>query len=233
MVDVYSQSIVVIYEKNARVIDAIPNKALLGNKRPFENVQRYSLVIQGEQSLFKIDSVMIPSALDGEGTRVVDQKMIYKNFKIDSWLKVSSFYKQGCGYQTTIKNLRDKYKWDWKPTGNEDVRFGMKCIEMESGDNIAWFTPDIPVSDGPDHGAYGLPGLVLDFHHLTTNANWTALNIRIVDIEKIEIPACKFYDSEEEIHLPKMDLLKSSSQGRLKNVILDGYSPRDQWIKIE
>lgn len=47
-------------------------------------------------------------------------------------------------------------------------RFSSEMVEMESGQDTlqieAWFTPDIPVSHGPEN-YYGLPGLILEIHN--------------------------------------------------------------------
>jgi GLPGLI family protein len=52
----------------------------------------------------------------------------------------------------------------WKLTGNQKAILGYNCMEAEligsKKKTIAWFTPMIPVSTGPN-GYVGLPGLIL------------------------------------------------------------------------
>jgi GLPGLI family protein len=55
-------------------------------------------------------------------------------------------------------------KSDWKMTGQQKTILGYPCqqatIMKDSEQVVAWFTPAIPVSTGPDE-AGGLPGLIL------------------------------------------------------------------------
>ena len=53
-------------------------------------------------------------------------------------------------------------KYDWKVTADNREIMGLKCYRATLNDSVtAWFSPEIPVSEGPDVYA-GLPGLILD-----------------------------------------------------------------------
>ncbi|MCC7400489.1 MAG: GLPGLI family protein [Chitinophagaceae bacterium] len=74
-------------------------------------------------------------------------------------------------------------KMDWNIIPDSTKKIGnYDCImatESFRGRNYtAWFTPDIPVSDGP-WKFYGLPGLILDVYDSTGTVRFTVRNINI------------------------------------------------------
>lgn len=53
-------------------------------------------------------------------------------------------------------------RYDWKVSSDSKEIMGLKCYRATLHDVVmAWFCPEIPVSEGPDVYA-GLPGLILD-----------------------------------------------------------------------
>ena len=81
----------------------------------------------------------------------------------------------------------------WKLTGNQKAIQGYNCMEAElvgsKRKTIAWFTPMIPVSTGPD-GYVGLPGLILAIDIEDGKTTYTAqtINLKEIDSSLIEKP---------------------------------------------
>ncbi len=82
----------------------------------------------------------------------------------------------------------------WKLTGNQKTILGYPCQEavLQEGEEkfIAWFTPAIPISGGPDR-FYGLPGMILAVEWDKGKHTITATSIDLTPVAEdlFKIPA--------------------------------------------
>lgn len=78
----------------------------------------------------------------------------------------------------------------WKITGKQKKILGYNCQEAEKMKDsikiVAWFTPEIPISAGPEHIA-GLPGFVLEVDYDEGKQTIVAVDIDKKEQEKIKI----------------------------------------------
>ncbi len=81
----------------------------------------------------------------------------------------------------------------WKITGKQKTILGYPCqeavLQKEGEKTIAWFTPAIAVSSGPDK-FYGLPGMILAIESSDGKHAITAISVDLEPIDKnlLEIP---------------------------------------------
>lgn len=89
------------------------------------------------------------------------------------------------------------------------------AIQSTSKEIVAWYTPEIPVSNGP--GAYhGLPGLIMELTEGNTVTLCTSIEINSASVPKISIPKAGKKVSQAEydkIQEEKMDEMKAKNGG--------------------
>lgn len=97
-----------------------------------------------------------------------EQCSTFKDFA-NTILTIEQYY---VGRAYVIEDPLRQYNWSIS-TEKQEIA-GFECIKATCEDTItAWFTPEIPVSDGPST-AWGLPGLILkldDSHEVYTCAS--------------------------------------------------------------
>ncbi len=75
----------------------------------------------------------------------------------------------------------------WKITGKQKTILGYPCqeavLQKEGEKTIAWFTPAIAVSSGPDK-FYGLPGMILAIESSDGKYAITAISVDLTPIDK-------------------------------------------------
>jgi GLPGLI family protein len=130
---------------------------------------------------------------------------IYKNYPEKGKLtQTEQFFKNSCLYEETL-NIP---KWELKEEQKEII--GYNCRKAQAtffGRKwTAWFTMDIPISDGP-WKLCGLPGLILEA--ADEEGDYLFRCIEIIQLKE-----------EASIHLPKRNYLKTSKEKYLKEYFL-------------
>lgn len=106
----------------------------------------------------------------------------------------------------------------WKLTGNQKTLLGYVCMEAELNGSdkktLAWFTPMIPVSSGPD-GYTGLPGLILymDIDEGKTLIEAKSVEMKAVDAKIMVKPKEGKKVSVSEFRKIREDKMKEMNQG--------------------
>ncbi|WP_090167698.1 GLPGLI family protein [Neolewinella agarilytica] len=89
-------------------------------------------------------------------------------------------------YDLTPQHLEQPLAQDWQLTAVQDTLAGMRCYQATTcygGRNyVAWYNPDIPISDGPYVFA-GLPGLIVK---ISDEQNWYSFTLKRVSLEPHE-----------------------------------------------
>lgn len=128
----------------------------------------YSLQLIGKESVFRFESKEIPWLKDSNNQGL---KEYYKNsnekqrrpnyFKN---LNEQNLWVSGGSLPSNYMvedNLTSLNKWELLPMDSLISGFQCKAAKyLGTKDVMAWYTPDIPVSDGPKHYS-GLPGLIV------------------------------------------------------------------------
>lgn len=93
-------------------------------------------------------------------------------------------------YGLTPQHLEQPLTQDWQLTSIQDTVAGMRCYQALTcygGRNyVAWYNPDIPISDGPYVFA-GLPGLIVS---ISDEQNWYNFTLKQVNLKPHE----RFWD---------------------------------------
>jgi len=89
-------------------------------------------------------------------------------------------------YGMTPQHLEQPLTQDWQLNAIQDTIAGMRCYQATTcygGRNyVAWYNPDIPISDGPYVFA-GLPGLIVK---ISDDQNWYSFTLKQVNLKPHE-----------------------------------------------
>ncbi|EMY3558246.1 GLPGLI family protein [Flavobacterium psychrophilum] len=122
-----------------------------------------------------------------------------------------------CYKATTIIPVTQKEKADYEEEKAEQEKNNTQFFKIEEPKDktiIAWYTPEIPVSNGPEN-YFGLPGLILEVNAGKTTLLCSKIAMNIKDKKEIKAPTNakvitqKKYD---EIVAKKMDELNHTHQ---------------------
>ena len=125
-----------------------------------------------------------------EGGAMVMVKMIQPDDKFYADLKNKKTIEQR-EFMSRIFLIENELKPDtWKMTGEQKTILGYACQKAvqtkDSTTIVAWFTPEIPVSTGPDH-YLGLPGLILGIDINEGNHTIEATSVELTQVDKSSI----------------------------------------------
>jgi len=183
---------------NGQVVYEIVRKLELkiqgGNAEQFQNMipkerkSQKELLFNTDASLYQTikksnDEDVVQESSGGAGIMI---KMQEPNEIIFCDLKTKINFEQREFMSRTflIENKTDTIQW--KFTGNQKAILGYNCMEAEligsKRKTMAWFTPMIPVSTGPD-GYVGLPGLILSMDIDEGRTTYTALSVDLKEID--------------------------------------------------
>lgn len=125
----------------------------------------------------------------------------------------------------------DSKKCDWKLTGEQKKIEGFVCqkatCQMEEEPLVAWFTPQIPVSAGPN-GYGGLPGMILEMDINNGQRTFVPdkIDLRKLDKKEIKQPEKGKKVTQEEFNeirdekMKELDMeMGGSSGGGVKMII--------------
>jgi len=157
------------------------------NMLPKERKSNKELVFNADASLYQtVNSNQDEEAVhETQGGAVMIKMMepneiIYSDIKSKINLEQREFMTRNFLVETITDTAQ------WKMTGNQKAILGFNCMEAElvgsKKKTIAWFTPMIPVSTGPD-GFTGLPGLILLMDIEDGKTTYTAQNVDLKEID--------------------------------------------------
>jgi len=143
-------------------------------KKQFEKT--YILTFNKEESLYKEDESLAPPSTGG-ATMVVavmgGSGELYKNIKEQRYVKQSDLLGKVFLIQDSLKTNPWKLQGETKNIGTytcfkatleREVESDMDDGSKEMQTVTAWYTPQIPVSNGPEE-FQGLPGLILEISY--------------------------------------------------------------------
>lgn len=222
----FCQNFTIVYEVNAKyseeILEELPILALDVNR------YRYSLQLNSQKSVFSRDSLMISNPYSESRVEIWQLEQIFKNHRTDKWLKTSGAYIDGHGYERKISELIKNNNFNWKKTDVKKEILGFKCIEVLDGGKKAYYAIDIPISDGPKYGIFGLPGLVLEYED--KSGHWKAVAINYSESREIIIPKLKTTSTVSEIKMSVFDLKSLPSN---KAIRVDKSTAINEWIKFK
>lgn len=103
---------------------------------------------------------------------------IYKNFNTNKFLKKQSMGSKTYLISDELENLNWILKTEKQKIGNFNCKKAI--LETNEGITIAWYTDEIPISEGPSM-YYGLPGLIIKIEA-------SDRNYELIKFEKINEP---------------------------------------------
>mgnify|MGYP001596200615 CR=1 FL=1 len=142
-------------------------------KKQFEKT--YTLTFNKEESLYKEEESLAPPSL---GNTIVVMNMggageLYKNIKSKRFVKQSDLLGKMFLIQDSLKTTSWKLQGDtknigeyicYKATLERAVDSDIFSDEASKDTQTVWYTPQIPVSNGPEE-FQGLPGLILELSY--------------------------------------------------------------------
>ena len=224
--EIHTQDLTIVYESSPKysevVIEAIPSLALE------KNIYSYSLQVNSQSSVYSRDSLIISRAYVPGRIEIWQYEQIYKNYKIDQWIKTSEGYTEGYGYERKISELTKNNKFNWTKTGVKKDILGFECVEVVDRAKTAYYATKIPIPDGPKYGIFGLPGLVLEYED--ESGKYKAVNIMYSSKTNITAPNVKTTSKESDI---KMSVFDVKDLPENKAIRIDHTTPINEWIKFK
>jgi GLPGLI family protein len=142
-------------------------------KKQFEKT--YLLTFNKEESSYKEDESLAPPSVGGNAVMIMSMDgsgELYKNIKTQRYAKQSDLFGKTFLVQDSIKTLSWNLQSDTKNIGTYTCF--KATLEREVVSDLdgskemqtvtAWYTPQIPVSNGPEE-FQGLPGLILELSY--------------------------------------------------------------------
>jgi len=219
----YSQKI--NFESNLQIVYSLDFRPDSTQAKRTDNVVTLYINKDTQKSIFqddkkgKIDSIIASQKF----TQLSSLPMFKTNHVIFKDLKKSEIVysevidKINFGYDEAISNIK------WKLDSEKKDILGYECFKAKTKfhgrDYIAWYTKDIPISDGPYKFA-GLPGLIIEiyddkesFHYkviaITKKSNNILYDLGFNKIERIKLRDSKINNiikySKSEVRLNPME----------------------------
>ena len=142
-------------------------------KKQFEKT--YLLTFNKEESSYKEDESLAPPSVGGNAVMIMSMGgsgELYKNIKTQRYVKQSDLFGKTFLVQDSLKTLSWDLQSDTKNIGTYTCF--KATLEREVVSDLdgskemqtvtAWYTPQIPVSNGPEE-FQGLPGLILELSY--------------------------------------------------------------------
>jgi len=193
-------------------------------KKQFEKT--YILTFNKEESLYKEDESLAPPAKGGVMVFVSDSGsgILYKNVKEQRYVKQTDFLGKEFLIQDSLNTLGWQLQSETKNIGTYTCFKATLEREVESDDNgtkktqmvTAWYTPQIPVSNGPEE-FQGLPGLILELSYGSQTILCSKILLNPEKQIKIKEPTNGDVVSQSEydaIMIKKIKEMEFQNQGR-------------------
>ncbi|MDH6307602.1 GLPGLI family protein [Dysgonomonas sp. PFB1-18] len=191
-------------------------------------IRNISVVKDGDMSAIGNQGTTVESGVKGETARLYKKRSLGEIIIIDK-----------------AENSISKYKYtgnesqQWNITTDTLTVLGYLCQKATTsfhGRNYeVWFSPDIPVSDGP-WKFYGLPGLILK-----AEDSEKLFSFEIVGLEQLNTPKKIFMERDDYIKASRKDLakLKRQQSGGMAvninagNVVMVQKKNKNEYLQLE
>ena len=195
-------------------------------KKQFEKT--YILTFNKEESLYKEDESLAPPSIGGAMTVVTimgSSGELYKNIKEQRYVKQSDLLGKVFLIQDSLNTLGWKLQSETKNIGTYTCFKATLEREVETDHDdgskemqtvTAWYTPQIPVSNGPEE-FQGLPGLILELSYGSQTILCSKILLNPEKQIKIKQPTSGTAVSQSEfdaIMIKKLKEMESQNQGR-------------------
>lgn len=167
----------------------------------------------------------------GEGASVpnrTESTYVFKSIDSQNKRVYNDEYEEYIYYDEPFAEM----EWNILPDSTNSV-LGYECLKAECDFHgkhwYAWFTPEIPVSEGPWKFA-GLPGLILSVSDSTGYNTFVATGLEYTKdpLPRMEVP--EYYQAGDRIEFLK--LLNKLAQNFSIDLLLDGYQTQSCDVKI-
>ncbi len=196
-----------------------PEKEEMKDMIPQYSTSKWELIFSDEESVYRpFKEKEITSSSSNPGGMYTmrfgrENRILYKNLAEDMIVDSRDFMQK----QFLIKGFITPRKW--KIGTKQKQISGQNCMEaffrVDSVTTLnAWFTPQIPVSNGPSD-YQGLPGLILQIDINNGERTLTATEIKLGDIDNNELiaPAKGKEITSEEFEKIRKEKMKEVQQG--------------------
>jgi len=125
---------------------------------------------------------------------------VFKHYDTNKLQFVEKVFKDKIKYEESLNGQ------EWMISPETDTILGYAVQKASTSfagrDYIAWFTPEIPISDGP-YKFNGLPGLILQISDIKEEYQF-----KLTGFQKLSKPVSVVIDYEKYRNIPKEDFLK-------------------------
>jgi GLPGLI family protein len=197
-------------------------------KKQFEKT--YILTFDKEESLYKEEESLAPPSVGGSMVFISNMGgsgELYKNIKAQRYVQQSDLLGKMFLIQDSLKTNAWKLQGETKNIGTytcfkatleREVKSVSEMDEVtkETQTVTAWYTPQIPVSNGPEQ-FQGLPGLILEISYDSQTILCSKISINPTKQIKIKEPTSGDSVSQSEfdaIMAKKMKEMESQNDGR-------------------
>lgn len=191
-------------------------------------IAMFTLRINNSISCFTRDSIFLKFETPFYGFSPWVTESIYKDYNKDVWIRASGIFIDGYAIKKKLSDEQSFRKYyDWEITTEKKEIIGVECTKAKAKNgNVAWYAPSIPYVDGPEHGVFNLPGLVLEY--IMPDRKFTAKSLRFEN-EAIVIPEFIFVESEDTIIIE----YGWKDFSRKRSIPLGKDTPLNQWLTFE
>lgn len=190
-----------------------------------DKIYRLSLKIKDGKSKYSRDSVLLRKPVE-IGVEKWDKRVIYKDYDKNKIITESVYFKDGWYHSQKMFEVKLESEWDWKETGNTKTICNLECIELVDGDEKVYYSPEIPVWDGPYTRMFYLPGLVLEYDN--GGSIWRANNI-VYSADAFEVPTSNLEEDKDLISKVQWKALFGFDESEAINI--SNSTPVDKWLK--
>jgi len=196
---------------------------------PKERIMTRELIFSEDESIYKKGQIQF----DEHSEIANDDRMMRRRKRMMKRGENGASYKNlATGLMIDQRMIMDKQflvtdqivKYEWKLTGNKKQILDYIVMEAKTTieDSVhitAWFTPQIPIQNGPSRFG-GLPGLILELNHKNGNSHIVATDIQLAELSAEDIIAepkkGKQVNREEfnTIRKKKRDEMRAQGNGR-------------------
>lgn len=175
-----------VYQVTTRIdIELPPEMARLRDQMPSERTAQKSLYFDGTATLTReLPREDEDQTIEDGGNRIVFRSRVSPDVlhvDYDAWATTEQ--KDFLGRTFLIDG--EPREWAWRLTDERSEFLGYLCqkavAERDSTTIEAWFTPEIPVSVGPEH-YHGLPGLILVLTEDDGRRTFTAESVELAPL---------------------------------------------------
>ena len=222
-----AQSGIIKFEENRKMTIQMPE----GHEHMADMLPNFSKAVM-QLSYTSAESSFVEVTEDQEHTMENETGGGMIKMKIQRSASEGNYYKNlSDNLSVEKKDLMDKYfiiekeieTPKWKILNEQKEILGYTCmkasVETEKGTTTAWFTPQIPISNGPDKWG-GLPGMILELDEEDGKMTYTAIEVEMKDEVAPKRPTEGKKVSEEEfekIRLKKEKEMEEMYGAKSKN----------------